>query len=113
DVAVITNIGSDHTDFRPGWREAIAREKAGIVKAGSFLVLGETDADLRGVFEDEVRASGNELPDGALRMWVRGEDFDCDANRTAVGGRLLDVRTPGGTLDELFLPLHGIHQGDN
>lgn len=113
DVAVVTNIGSDHTDFGPGWREAIAREKAGIVKQGSFLVLGETDAELRPIFEDEARAAGNELEDGGLPLWVRGDDFDCDVNRTAVGGRLLDLRTPGGTLDELFLPLHGAHQGDN
>src|SRR3954470_10240656 len=47
DVAVITNVGFDHTDGVGDWRAAIAHEKAGIVKPGSFLVLGETDESLR------------------------------------------------------------------
>jgi dihydrofolate synthase/folylpolyglutamate synthase len=46
-------------------------------------------------------------------MWVRGEDFLTEANSVAVGGRLIDVRTPGGLLDDVFVPLHGEHQGDN
>ena len=31
----------------------------------------------------------------------------------AVGGRLLDIRTPGATYGEVLLPLHGAHQGEN
>ena len=102
-VAVVTNVAKDHTDGRPGWREAIAAEKAGIVKPGSTLVLGETDPALVEVFAAEP----------AARTHVRGVDFDCTRNRTAVGGRLVDLRTPHGELEELFLPLHGSHQGDN
>jgi dihydrofolate synthase/folylpolyglutamate synthase len=34
-------------------------------------------------------------------------------NRVAVGGRLVSLRTPGGSYDDVFLPLHGEHQGDN
>ena len=30
-----------------------------------------------------------------------------------MGGRLLDLRTPTGALEDVFLPLHGAHQGDN
>ena len=85
-VAVVTTIGQDHTDLVGDWRTSIASEKAGIVKPDSFLVLGEDDLDLRPVFEA--------ASDG--RMWVRGEDFVIEANRVAVGGRLIDVRTPGG-----------------
>lgn len=105
-VAVITNIGQDHTDFQGDWRTAIAREKAGIVKDGSFLVLGETDAELRPVFDEAV---GHD----ATRLWVRDEDFGAESNRMAVGGRLVDIRTPGGVLEEIFVPAHGEHQGDN
>lgn len=46
-------------------------------------------------------------------MWVRDDDFGADVNRMAVGGRLIDIRTPGGVLEEIFLPVHGEHQGDN
>jgi dihydrofolate synthase/folylpolyglutamate synthase len=102
-VAVITNIGEDHTDGTGDWRADIAKEKSGIVKPDSFLVLGEPDADLRPIFDE---ASGG-------RRWVRGEDFAAESNSVAVGGRLVDVRTPAGVLDELFVPAHGEHQGEN
>lgn len=120
-VAVITNVGHDHTDFAGDWRAAIATEKAGIVKPGSFLVLGETEAELRPIFEAAVDAIsfsseadlGDEGDAERSRMWVRDEDFGVEVNRVAVGGRLLDIRTPGGVLHELFVPVHGEHQGDN
>lgn len=102
-VAVITNIGPDHTDFREGWRRAVAEEKAGIIKPESLLVLGETDPGLRSAFTAEEPAE----------IWERGEDFGCDDNVLAVGGRLVDLRTPNGTVEGVFLPLHGAHQGDN
>jgi dihydrofolate synthase/folylpolyglutamate synthase len=35
------------------------------------------------------------------------------ANQLAVGGRLVDLRTPRATYDELYLPVHGAHQADN
>lgn len=103
DVAVVTNVGRDHTDFQGDWRRAIAREKAGIIKPTSTLVLGETAPDVRPIFEAE----------GAARTLVAGEDFELEANRLAVGGRLLDLRTPYQRLEEVFLPLHGAHQGVN
>lgn len=102
-VAVITNVGRDHTDGRPGWRAAVAEEKSGIVKPGATLVLGETDPELAPVFAAA----------GAAETWRRDVDFGCLANQLALGGRLVDVRTPGATYDQLFVPLHGAHQGDN
>lgn len=106
-VAVLTNIGADHTDGRGAWRQAIAEEKAGIVKAGATFVLGEVADDLRPIFDRTVSEVGAE------RLWVRGPEFDCDANRVAVGGRLVDLRTPESEIDQLYLPAHGAHQGDN
>ncbi|MCI0347194.1 MAG: bifunctional folylpolyglutamate synthase/dihydrofolate synthase [Chloroflexi bacterium] len=102
-VAVVTNVGSDHTDYRGDWRHAIAQEKAGIVKPGSVLVLGETDPDLIPVFLDER----------PMAVLLREEDFAVDRNDVAVGGRVLDVRTPAGVFEQLYVPLHGRHQGDN
>ncbi len=31
----------------------------------------------------------------------------------AVGGRCVDLRTPGGRYEDVYLPLHGRHQADN
>ena len=102
-IAVLTNIGKDHTDGAEGWEQAIASEKAGIVKPGSHVVLGAPFGDLRGVVEAE----------GPDAIWERGVDFDVVESRVAVGGQQLALTTPGGRYDELFLPLHGSHQADN
>ena len=103
DVAVVTNVGQDHTDAKGDWRQAIASEKAGIIKPDSFLVLGERDPQLQAVF----------LAEGPRDAWVRPTDFDVVSDRTALGGHVLDVRTPNGTVEDLYLPLHGSHQADN
>ncbi|MEY2431626.1 MAG: dihydrofolate synthase / folylpolyglutamate synthase [Acidimicrobiaceae bacterium] len=102
-VAVVTNVGHDHTDGTGDWRSHIAEEKSGIVKPESTLVLGETDPSLLPIFH---RA-------GAREIWERGGGFDCESNELAVGGRLLELRTPSSRYDEVYLSLHGAHQGDN
>ena len=102
-VAVVTNIGKDHTDGRGDWRRSVAGEKAGIVKPGSHLVLGEPDPALRDLFTGE----------GADEVWVRDEDFGVLTDRLALGGHVVDLRTPNGEHGEVFLPVHGAHQADN
>ncbi len=103
DVAVITNIGKDHTDGKPGWQRAVAEEKAGIIKPASHVILGSPMEELLPIFEAEAQGE----------VWEAERDFQVDANLTAVGGRVVDIRTPGGEYEELFVPLHGAHQGDN
>jgi dihydrofolate synthase/folylpolyglutamate synthase len=102
-VAVITNIGMDHTEFAGPTLAHIAREKAGIVKPGSAVVVGETDPELVAIFRDA----------GGASTLVRGESFETVDNALAVGGRLVDLRTPTTLYREIFVPLHGAHQGDN
>ncbi|HEY4334112.1 MAG TPA: Mur ligase family protein [Ilumatobacteraceae bacterium] len=52
-VAVITNIGFDHTSGEGDWRLRIAAEKAGIVKPGAHLVIGDVEPRLVDVFLDQ------------------------------------------------------------
>jgi dihydrofolate synthase/folylpolyglutamate synthase len=103
EVAVITNISLDHTEILGPTREHIAREKAGIIKPGSTLVLGETDPELYELF-------ATEQPE---QLWLLGRDFELARNDLALGGRLLDLRTPGAHYEGVYLPLHGRHQGVN
>lgn len=103
DVAVITNIGLDHTDGVGDWRRKVAWEKAGIIKPRSFVVLGEPDPDLRSMFEAEPHRG----------LWAVPEDVEVLDDLGAHGGRLVAVRTPHGILDELFVPAHGRHQSTN
>jgi dihydrofolate synthase/folylpolyglutamate synthase len=102
-VAVVTNVGKDHTDGRGDWRRRVASEKAGIIKPGSHLILGETDPDLRDVFAAEPAAV----------TWLRDDDFGVVTDRLALGGHVVDLRTPHGVLEDVFLPVHGAHQADN
>ncbi|MBI2703858.1 MAG: bifunctional folylpolyglutamate synthase/dihydrofolate synthase [Actinobacteria bacterium] len=105
-VAVVTNIGHDHTDFEGDWRVKVATEKAGIVKADSILVVGERDPDVLPIFERAVDGDPE-------RLWLAGRDFDIAINDEAVGGRMLDLRVPSGVIDGVFLPVHGEHQAMN
>jgi dihydrofolate synthase/folylpolyglutamate synthase len=102
-VAVVTNVGLDHTDLAGPTVLDVAREKAGIVKPTATLILGETDPELAAVFRAE----------GPVATFERGDDFDCVGNELALGGRLLDLRTPTSLYSQVFLPLYGRHQGDN
>lgn len=49
-VSVITNIGMDHTQFLGSTEAAIAGEKAGIIKPGIPIVIGEYTAATKPVF---------------------------------------------------------------
>jgi dihydrofolate synthase/folylpolyglutamate synthase len=102
-VAVVTNVGLDHTEVLGPTRADVAGEKAGIVKPGSTLVLGETTPALVEIFEREQPA----------KTWLRDRDFACVTNSVAVGGRAVDLFTPGGRYDDVFLAVHGAHQGEN
>ncbi len=102
-VAVVTNIGMDHNEFAGPTLADIAREKSGIIKPSSAAVLGEEDPALAQVLS--ARPAATRL--------LRGVDFETAGNQLAVGGRLVDIRTPTTIYPEVFVPLHGAHQGDN
>jgi len=103
DVSVITNIALDHTEFAGPTVTHIATEKAGIIKAGSVAVIGDTNEELWPVFSAEPHEE----------ILFRGEQFDVVDNHLALGGRQLHIRTQRAEYVDLFVPLHGWHQGDN
>ena len=102
-VAVITNIGLDHMEFAGPTRADIAREKAGIIKAGSAVVCGESDLEIVEIFEQA----------GGASIFVRQANFSVDSNQLALGGRMVDLRTPTTIYTDVLVPLHGRHQADN
>ncbi|MBX2971761.1 MAG: bifunctional folylpolyglutamate synthase/dihydrofolate synthase [Flavobacteriales bacterium] len=61
EVSVITNIGWDHTDFLGNTLEAIAGEKAGIIKPGIPVVVGEAEGTVADVFRNKAAASNSPL----------------------------------------------------
>jgi dihydrofolate synthase/folylpolyglutamate synthase len=102
-VAVVTNVALDHAETIGPTLADIAREKAGIVKPGSTLVLGETDLELAAIFRDTPAAD----------VWERGREFRCATNALALGGRAVELVTRGGRYPDVFVPAHGAFQGEN
>ena len=52
ELCVITNISFDHTQFLGNTLPEIASEKAGIIKPGIPVVIGEAEGDVKKVFEE-------------------------------------------------------------
>ena len=69
DVAVITSVDLDHQAYLGDDRESIGREKAGILRAGIPLVVGEHDPPASVL--DAARTL--DCP-----LYMRGRDFDFD-----------------------------------
>lgn len=58
EVSVITNIGWDHADLLGDTLEKIAGEKAGIIKPGIPVVVGEASGSIAEVFRQRAEAVG-------------------------------------------------------
>ena len=101
EVAVITNIGLDHTDFLGNTLEEIAATKAGIFKDGGNAVIYRGTEGVEKVFED-ICAQRN--------VGLKKADFD-SLNLISHGleGQCFDC----GDRKALQLPLLGIHQLKN
>lgn len=57
-LSVITNISFDHTQFLGDTLEKIAAEKAGIIKPGVPVVIGEAEGGVREVFQETADRVG-------------------------------------------------------
>ncbi len=103
EVAVFCPIDLDHPELGSSVEE-IAREKAGILKPGAAAVAAEQHPGALGAIRARAEALGIELR-------VEGRDFGLEGRNPGVGGQLLQVRGLEAEYGDLFLPLHGSHQG--
>ncbi len=60
-LSVITNIGLDHTEFLGNTLTKIAREKAGIIKPGVPVVIGESHPQTMNVFLAKAQECGSDI----------------------------------------------------
>ncbi|MEP6259940.1 MAG: folylpolyglutamate synthase/dihydrofolate synthase family protein [Gillisia sp.] len=60
-LSVITNIGLDHTEILGNSLEEIAAEKAGIIKPGVPVIIGENQPETKGVFADTAARLNSEI----------------------------------------------------
>ena len=101
EVAVITNIGLDHTDVLGNTVEEIAAHKAGIIKSGCHAVVYRGSASVEAVYERFC---------AQLDVPLHKADFDTLVlKRHSLDGQVFDC----GNRKELALPLLGDHQLHN
>jgi dihydrofolate synthase/folylpolyglutamate synthase len=86
-LSIITNISFDHTHLLGNTLAAIAKEKAGIIKPGVPVVIGEAEGEVREVFEGE--------------------------KQKAKGERFVFVEDEKPSELKVFSPLQGFAQGKN
>jgi dihydrofolate synthase/folylpolyglutamate synthase len=61
EISIITNIGYDHTQFLGNTLSEIAYEKAGIIKRGIPVVIGETHKETLPVFKEKAAQLNSKL----------------------------------------------------
>ena len=106
DVAVVTPIDLDHTHLLGRTISEIAREKAGIIKAGAHAILAGQSLEAAEV----LLARCAEV--GALPQ-REGIDFGVIDRQLAVAGQVLRLSGADGPVDDIFLPFYGAHQAAN
>ena len=75
EISVITNIGLDHTQFLGNTYQAIAKEKAGIIKLNVPVVIGETQQETKDEFIQIAKCNTSEI---YFADQLVTQDFECD-----------------------------------
>ncbi len=106
-VAVIGPIAMDHMQWLGDTIEAIASEKAGIIKPGAIAVIAQQPnvAAAEVVLEHASSVGASVAREGI--------EFGVLAREIAVGGQSLTLRGLRSVYDEVYLPLFGAYQAGN
>lgn len=104
-AGAITTIDFDHQQHLGHTLDAIAFEKAGIIKPGMTIVLGPLVREARDVIARAASERGAALVESAL-------DSRCTTRMTS-GRARVTIETPYATYGPVTLGLRGSHQADN
>jgi dihydrofolate synthase/folylpolyglutamate synthase len=105
-VSVITSIDLEHTNLLGNTLDAIAREKAGIIKPETPVVTGVTQPEALAAIREV--AAENDAP-----LHVLDEEVSIEVRRSGIRGGVLDLQTPLRRLSNLRVALPGTHQHRN
>ncbi len=100
DCAVIASVDIDHTDYLGDTREAIAYEKAGIMRSGKIAICADEDVP------QAIRSHAQQV---GAELWCIGGEFSFTAHQGQ-----WDFRSKSGTRSALPYPaLRGAYQLQN
>ncbi len=105
-VAAVLPIAVDHAQYLGETPGAIALEKAGIIKPGTFAVIAEQRPEVAEVLLRHASEVGATIA-------REGMEFGVIARVPAVGGQVISLQGLRARYDDLFLPLYGAHQAQN
>lgn len=105
-LAVITQIDFDHERFLGNTIEAIAGEKAGIIKQGAKVVCNASQPAAASVIQEKTRTMSGEL----VEVW---KDYLAENAVSRDGLYSFQARHADGLLLAVELPLRGRHQVAN
>jgi len=106
DVCVITQISYDHMEFLGKTLREIAQEKAGIIKKGIPVVTAHQEPESMDVIKTKSKENDADL-------YAYGSEFSSQLCREDTSGIHFDYRDAPTQIDDLYLPLAGIHQMHN
>lgn len=104
-VSVITGVGLDHTEHLGDTREAIAFDKAHVIKPGSVAILGPGTAGVEDVFNNRAEATG-------CPLWAVRADADlspCAEDRTVRVSVESAAAAPGGVSRFAVRGMHTVY----
>jgi dihydrofolate synthase/folylpolyglutamate synthase len=104
-LSLVTSIGLDHVEELGPTVESIAREKAGVFRAGRAALIGPCVDGARQTLSEAARQIGAVLHDAAREAAIRDVE-------TSLEGTRFRLSTPIGSY-ELATPLPGAHQAGN
>ena len=105
-VAVVGPVAMDHMQWLGDTIEAIAAEKAGIIKPGAVAVLAQQQLAAAEVLLARAASVGASVA-------REGIEFGVVAREVAVGGQQLVLKGLRGTYADVYLPLFGGYQASN
>lgn len=105
-IAIVTNVGLDHTQVLGGTVEKIVRDKMQIIKPGSVALTAATQRHVLDILERHCQKQN-------VRLIRVGRDIKIYIEEMSKTGSIVDLSVPEGTFPDLHLALLGPHQVTN
>jgi dihydrofolate synthase/folylpolyglutamate synthase len=108
DAAIIGPVDMDHMQWLGDTVEQIAREKSGIIKPNSTVIIGPQKHEaVTPILEDKAAEIG------AHEVLRDGKELEVVSRMPAVGGQMATLRTPLGTYADVPIAMFGENQAHN
>lgn len=101
-IAVLTNVGLDHTQILGDTVELIAQDKTGIIKQGQIVISGVTQPSVQEIVKERCESVG-------ATLWLHGQEF----RMQKPDEDFFAVQLPHRQIDELWVNMVGQFQQVN